>query len=333
MKYQEIVDGNWDYLIILDACRYDDFKELHTRYLDGKLEKRLSRGSNTLEWLSQTFKNRMDDVAYISANPHVNSKAFSLGETTSSISRFSNPSWNAVDKFGKIIDVWDYGNNKNIGCVHPLTLTEEALRYIEKNNNRAIIHYIQPHEPYFISNEKGGGDTEGIKHVRDKTKKAEQGDKTQGGDNIIKRLLKPIAYEFFKVLPICWQHRVKKLVGAKTDNMREYICKKDINDLRMLYKANIEITLNQVSRLVERIPEDKKIVITADHGEAFGEGKIFRHPGETQQKEVIEVPWLEIVAGENKETYVKKLDKKKGKDTKDEEKIKERLKSLGYMGG
>lgn len=28
MKKQEIVDGDWDNLIILDACRYDFFQEV-----------------------------------------------------------------------------------------------------------------------------------------------------------------------------------------------------------------------------------------------------------------------------------------------------------------
>jgi len=29
MKKQEIIDGSWKYLIILDACRYDALKETY----------------------------------------------------------------------------------------------------------------------------------------------------------------------------------------------------------------------------------------------------------------------------------------------------------------
>ena len=40
MKTQEVTKEDWDYLIILDACRYDDFEELHSKYLEGELEKK-----------------------------------------------------------------------------------------------------------------------------------------------------------------------------------------------------------------------------------------------------------------------------------------------------
>ena len=48
-----VVDEEWDYLIILDACRYDTFKEINN--LVGKLEYRYSRGSSTSECLQENF--------------------------------------------------------------------------------------------------------------------------------------------------------------------------------------------------------------------------------------------------------------------------------------
>ena len=75
MKKQEILTGNWKNLIILDACRYDYFQDIYDDYLEGNLEKRISRGSSTTEWLYKTFDNYLDAV-YFSANPYINEKNY-----------------------------------------------------------------------------------------------------------------------------------------------------------------------------------------------------------------------------------------------------------------
>ena len=68
-----IMDQNWDYLIILDVCRYDYFEKFYGKYLNGKLEKKLSLGSSTREWRNRNFTGKYDDVIYISTNPFINS--------------------------------------------------------------------------------------------------------------------------------------------------------------------------------------------------------------------------------------------------------------------
>ena len=46
---------NWDYLIILDACRYDYFKRSVHNFFTGTLIEAVSGGSCTLEWCKRTF--------------------------------------------------------------------------------------------------------------------------------------------------------------------------------------------------------------------------------------------------------------------------------------
>ncbi|MDX1522566.1 MAG: hypothetical protein R3264_13140, partial [Anaerolineae bacterium] len=62
-----VLDEEWDYLIILDACRYDHFVQMNT--LEGQLEKKISRASNTNEWLRKNFTGYYDDIVYVSGNP------------------------------------------------------------------------------------------------------------------------------------------------------------------------------------------------------------------------------------------------------------------------
>jgi len=46
-----VMDEEWDFLIILDACRYDYFKEIYKNYLDGgNSMKAISPAIETIEW-------------------------------------------------------------------------------------------------------------------------------------------------------------------------------------------------------------------------------------------------------------------------------------------
>jgi hypothetical protein len=141
-KARKVMEEDWDTLIILDACRYDFFEKLYKDYLlSGKLEKRISQGSGTVEWLKNNFTGKYA-VTYISANPFVNSYGLSLGR----LHERCKSSWKATEHFSRIIDVWDFGWDENL-CTVPPTEVNKAYSS-NKDGNRKIIHYLQPHRPY-----------------------------------------------------------------------------------------------------------------------------------------------------------------------------------------
>lgn len=129
----KVMGEPWDYLIILDACRYDAFKKLNK--IPGQLEKRRSRGSSTEEWLRENFTEYYSDVTYVSGNPFV--------------SEITIRGFNAGDHFYKIEKVWKYGWDEHLGTTPPEEVTKAALRIDRKHpNKRKIIHYLQPHDPF-----------------------------------------------------------------------------------------------------------------------------------------------------------------------------------------
>lgn len=69
----DIFEETWDNLIILDACRYDFFKEAIQRSkIKGKLKLKISKGSHTISFLTRNFdKTFYDEIVYLTANPHV----------------------------------------------------------------------------------------------------------------------------------------------------------------------------------------------------------------------------------------------------------------------
>ena len=67
-----VIQEQWDYLIVLDACRYDYFKEFYQHYLPGVLSKRISVGSSTPEWRDKSFPGFYEGLSYVSTNPFIN---------------------------------------------------------------------------------------------------------------------------------------------------------------------------------------------------------------------------------------------------------------------
>ncbi|ELY63814.1 hypothetical protein C492_06831, partial [Natronococcus jeotgali DSM 18795] len=46
MDDHQFLESEWDYCLVLDACRYDVFEDVYDDYLEGDLEKRRSPGSS-----------------------------------------------------------------------------------------------------------------------------------------------------------------------------------------------------------------------------------------------------------------------------------------------
>lgn len=127
---------NWDYLIVLDACRADYFIEEWDR--PEKVETVWSPATQTPWWLAATFPGHYPYTFY-SANPIIRSTYANI-----TIPTIAETNYVPKDHFEKIIDVWDFGWNKSLGTVPPWNvydLTKDA-------KPKSIIWFIQPHEPY-----------------------------------------------------------------------------------------------------------------------------------------------------------------------------------------
>lgn len=68
---------------------------------------------------------------------------------------------------------------------------------------------------------------------------------------------------------------------------------RDVGLMRRGYRENLIWALPSVADCIRRAPVSK-VVVTADHGEAFGEQGIWGHPGPCDIPVLRIVPWLEI---------------------------------------
>ena len=119
-----VMQEQWDYLIVLDACRYDYFERVWRDYFEtGRLSRRSSIGTATVEWRDKSFTGFYDDVVYVSANPYINSVKSVVGFLGS-------------EHFHKVYDVWQGHWDEGIGTVKPVDVTRAALGIFKKHKDR-----------------------------------------------------------------------------------------------------------------------------------------------------------------------------------------------------
>ena len=128
-KGVNFIEEEWDTLIILDACRFDEFAR--SVDLPGETNHKISLGSTSKEFIRANFSNKiLYDTVYVSANGWYEKLR---DEINSDVHRFV---YTDRDAAGGL-------------TTKPETVTRAALNAFEEHpNKRLIIHYMQPHQPY-----------------------------------------------------------------------------------------------------------------------------------------------------------------------------------------
>jgi hypothetical protein len=284
MKDQRFLESDWDYCIVLDACRYDIFSDVYDEYVAGRLEKRRSPGSSTPEWATQTLTGELD-VAYFSGNPFINSLGIPLNELKWGAS--CDYEWTATDHLSRIIDVWQEGWDDTLGTVPPDSMTEAFFEYRDAvdRHERTVLHYMQPHTPFL-----GHGDGGKLTKIRDGiSKQGAEEDHESGGS-----LLGSVGD---RVRPLVESTLERSSLAMKAGIWLELDAASVLSNgtrktVMQYHEDNLRIALESITNLLDSLDGD--IVITADHGEAFGERGVWEHHIETHIPPLVEIPWLEV---------------------------------------
>lgn len=153
----DIFDQDWDNLVILDACRYDEFAAAKGRHgIPGELKKRPSKASQTPEWLKSNFDGRqLHDVVYVTgtampyhlaltdpADPSQRQQKYGFDlDVHDLINVWADPPEESVP-------VYDEGREQD-RIILPEAMCSKALEVSEEYpHKRLIIHIGPPHDPY-----------------------------------------------------------------------------------------------------------------------------------------------------------------------------------------
>lgn len=283
MKEQNVMQEDWDYLIILDACRYDYFEKVYDDYFDGELEKRDSGAGATPEWLTKTFTEDYDyfDISYFSANPYINSKGISLNRI-----RDDNFKWKATDIFDHIVDLWESAWDENLGVAGPEKVCDKFRK--SPKLNRCIIHIMQPHRPFLHPD---------VEEITERGEQRESMIKGKLYSNDYNNKRKDLKDDIGSVLDkIFGQQRLLKIreflglppLGQWDELRRTY----SLKGIKKFYEYNIRVALKAIKKLLPDL--DGKVIITADHGEGLLDCNFFGHENFNHSPVLITVPWFEV---------------------------------------
>lgn len=128
----DILQADWDNLLLLDACRFDTFEARHD--LPGTLESRRTVASSTIEFLHRSFDGAdLSDTVYVTANPQLYRKRDRLD----------------LNIF-EVNNVWqEEGWDDEYRTVRPETVADAAIEAAERYpDKRLLVHFIQPHYPF-----------------------------------------------------------------------------------------------------------------------------------------------------------------------------------------
>jgi len=288
-----VMDEDWDNLVVLDACRYDYFRD--ENWLNGELERHLSPGIDSLDWIEHNFVGReYHDTVYVTGN------GFSA-EVNEGVFHAIRPV--SVRSISKATTLPTSGEEvaKRGAAVLPEDVVAEAIEaYAEFPDKRLIVHFMQPHLP--LIGEQGLACYEAVLNSDVSDEYRQQNVSTR--------------FEEFGI----------DIFAAARSGRFEF----GVPEFREAYRENLRIGLKHVETLVAEI--SGRTVVTADHGELLGERLVplgrrkFGHNVAVSTPQLREVPWLWL-EGERRET-VANPPVESERLTDDE--VKEQLRVLGY---
>ena len=283
LEIQDVNGTEWDYLIVLDACRYDYFEKHYSDFLEGELSKKKSKGTSTVEWLPKTFESRYN-YKYISANPYCNSYGIGLTDLMPDFEY----DWNATRTFTEIIDSWERDWDSEENTVRPEDITDTAIE--EDNSGKMVIHYIQPHRPFISCPQEQK--VWNLNEKIDSMAKGEQADNQQSLKRKMISSTKPVWDKFFWKLPYRVRWKIKDLLRLDNPHWGALVQEVGEEKVHEYYQEDLRMALKEVRRFVDQI--DGKIIVTADHGEALGEHNDWGHQVGSDNPKQYTVPWLEV---------------------------------------
>lgn len=153
-----IFDLDWDTLIVVDACRYDLFREFAPRHSVydsfSTVSSIYSVASTTQNWLPNTFDTAPDEVT--NETHYVTCTSFAE---------------EYIDEgdVHQIDHVWKYAKDPDSGLTKPEAVTDAGIKAIRNTDaERVILHYVQPHAPFlhclgkYNSRSIRSGDTQNV---------------------------------------------------------------------------------------------------------------------------------------------------------------------------
>jgi hypothetical protein len=296
---------DWDILIILDAAQYKIMNEISSDYsYIQSVDKIKSRGSHSSEWTYNTFIRDLEKY-----KSHISRTHYITGNIISTL---------VLEGLSDMRFLND-------------TVSQEMLTKNEADNDSksSYINNLKSHHPVWkdvVSEENSYIPPELITD-----KSLDVFENMEKEDKAVLHYMQP--HEPF--------------VNAESPHMQNWPNSTDISMFNMSkdtyqkllanYKDNHHFILEHLKKLICQIPNEKSIIISADHGnitnKVFGIPYTFGHPNHIFfSRDLRHVPWISVDQSQIEKEYenfeYNKVEKSIDYDARD---LEEQLEDLGYM--
>ena len=287
----QIFDQDWDLLVILDSCRPGLIKEVKDEYefVNG-VDRVWSVGGTSPEWMAHTFERKyiqqISQTGYVTSNPH--SQTVIENQLQEHFAD-SSKDVTALQRYKHHFDIIRPGD---LGHYQPVW---------KKSSKDEVTHYDLYGSPRKVTEH-------GIRLGRHTDL-----------DQLILHYMPP---------------HIPYIINAKREDRSPYRYEespwgyiRETGDKMQVREVAVDMVrwvLDEVEIVLDNIDADR-VVITADHGDAFGEYYLYHHWAGSFHPNIRYVPWIETTASDN-ENYEPNIS-----DGSDEVEIEQRLEALGYL--
>lgn len=284
----------WDVCVVLDSCRVDALQTVAEEFdfLPDSIDHAWSVGSMSGEWVARTFS----------------------AEYSTEIKRTSVVTANSW--YHRILEERDFSFVSGLGGhgYRPVSgdVPEEIIHAWAADQERGELHPLGGPAPDLVT--KYG------LHALD-----------QGAEKLVFHFMPP--------------HQ--PYVGAVVDELDEGTTREDLTkitrtpfsaladgvereDVWKAYLDNLRYGLSHVDRLLKNL-DDFDVLITADHGELFGEWGLSAHPPATPHPDLRRVPWVLVNSGPGSIDSIEGEKPPQVAHHPDQASAQEQLKALGYV--
>jgi len=284
-----VFEEEWDMLIILDTCRVDALKEIRDEYsFIQDISRIRSVGGSSPEWIARTFDKKY--IQQIDDTTYISANGFAKRVLKD---RYQQRSLNPL--------------HRSLGLIS--TVNQEAVSDTE---------YVFEYEP--VGENGPRGHKQGATPPRYVTDKAIEYNRKDSSNRLILHYHQPHSPWTANALA-----DDRKLKQYEEDWWTYLTETGDVETVWQSYLDDLRYVLDDVEILLENVDADK-VVISADHGEAFGEYGILGHKIGSLHPKIRMVPWA-VTTAKDTHSYTPTTEEP---SSISDEGVSDQLEALGY---
>ncbi len=290
-----VFEEDWDLLIVLDACRVDAMRAVADEYdFVSTTDSVWSVGSTSKEWMVNTFTDTYGEdirnTGYLTANAWANK----LFAAETDFTRWTTANDDLIQQF-----------SFSERLLSRRTVSAEDFRYYKD------ISTLSSENPY-------GGNV----FAEEVTDWAIKAGRTESFDKFVVHYMQPHAPYLGRTVADGEVSTLDNHEESPFDALKSGVSQERVWNA---YLDNLRYVLNNVERLLENY-DAERVVITADHGELFGEFGLYSHGAGIVHPDLKRVPWVRAEAADEATHQPDPTPL-----SEDHTSIESRLEDLGYL--